>query len=424
MQREDPANAEPEAVVEEARRTEERLNRLAIAKSQSIDRACALSTSHDRPWKEEINILAQLMEQELILRGQQSLTNHISREIAKTYREKHIKIWPWVHDYLPTKFKLKYEYDEYTRGRPRDLPPLESESAEDSSFKDRSIYEVQENIAAIPSEEVAEMLNSSKRVYQALKKRAQLEHIAEIPDENSSNTDQINDGKQNDREHVTIDKPRPHGSLTREAMIRNANKMLKVADRVTEFPPEILEKDEEIALGWDTWGTWMDSALDLKYSKSWLDWFRTEKWRDVYGKHAAAVMSFSLTNLCATCSDEKTKEWVRMEPIFANSYATYQCLQCQYQIDTVCPNCNLSMKHLDKSVIGWQCSECDGTIPLKRDLTREQVGDKSSIIVDAAMEVLNHIPSVLAFCVWYSDWIEPRIASRKIRLSDDLSERA
>jgi hypothetical protein len=82
------------------------------------------------------------------------------------------------------------------------------------------------------------------------------------------------------------------------------------------------------------------------------------------------------------------------------------------------------MKLVDKPVISWQCNECEGTTPINRDLTREQVGDKSSIVMDKAIAVVEHIPFVMSFLSWYSDWIKPRVSGRKIRASNILSEKA
>jgi len=386
------------------------LSKLREEKQQCILRAIQLNKDHDIVWTKEIRNLADIMERELVLLDQQWLISNISEEITRVYRDNNISIWEHVDRYLSSRFKNK--------------KLSTSTSAPPGPLVLEQLYTLTTNIQEIPREQIAEIHNFTRQLQLQCKKRAELEHIALIPDDNSSNADQINDGKEGNRDHVSIDKPRPHGSLTYDAITQSIEMLTEVRDRVFEFPPEILAKDQEISDGWRTWNTWMTPSLDLKYSKNWLDWFRTEKYRDIYGKHAAAVMSFSVTNLCANCSDEKTKEWVRMEPVTSNAFSTYKCLQCGYKLDTVCPACNLPMKESDKPIVGWQCSECEGTVPLERDLTREQVGDKSSIIVDAAMEVLNHIPSQTAFCVWYSDWIDPFVAGRKIRLSGDLSDKA
>jgi len=374
----------------------------------AIKRACKIEKATDKTWKQEVLILADIKERQLLLQNQQFLIKNISIEISRIYRENNLKIWPHVPDFLPQKYKL--DYSNKTTHQ-RDVLP------EDYSLVDLHKLS-QHGVNSVSPNQVSEWEHVTRVLNEQFKKRAEEEGHALMPDRYGSYRSSSRSKK------VSVDKPRPHGSLTYDAINRQIKKLIGVRDRVFEFPPEILQKDQEIADGWDTWGTWMDSALDLKYSKSWLDWFKTEKYRDIYGKHAAAVMSFSLSNLCANCSDENTKEWVRMEPVFSNNYETYSCLQCNYVVDTVCPSCNLPMKHSDKPVIAWQCSNCEGSVQISRDLTREQVGDKSSIIVDAAMQILDHIPAQVAFCQWYSEWIEPRISSRKIRLSDELSEKA
>ncbi len=427
----------------------ERLAQKRIEKAQCISRHVKLSQGHDVIWKEEIPILALIMEEELLILDQDWLISNISEEIIRIYREVKIKIWPWVSDYLPTKYKntpnqlqqqqqsqqpeqsITNFYSDSTLGtwpgQPADLLVESSTTTplEAMRIMARNISNVD---GIIPRNQVAEAVSLSKIIGKGGERRCVTEHIAQYPDNNSTNNDSSSGGNSssssNQEAQVPIDKPKPHGSLTYDALTRTIELLKKVRDRVFEFPPEILQKDQEIAQGWDTWASWMSPSLDLKYSKDWMNWFRAEKYRDIYGKHAAAVMSFSLTNLCANCSDEKNREWVRMEPVYANTYASYQCLLCKYQMDTVCPNCNLSMKLAEKPAVGWQCSECNGTVPMSRDLTREQVGDKSSIVIDYAMQVAEHVPNNVAFCIWYSDWIEPLVGGRKTRLSEDLSEKA
>ena len=428
------------------------LHRLRMEKHDSIQRAKQLSKSQDKDWKAEILVLAKILEKELVMQGQEWMMDNISQEITRLYRKNEIKIWPWVYKYLPEKYRDKSydtswsrtveESSDTTRSGVCDLPDHFSASftvtnafgssatpamvSYGSASFSQTLSSFSKNLKDIPSSELAEVYNLSKRLSQQSKKRAELEHVPLVvePDDNSSQLDQINDAKSNEREHVTTDKPKPHGSLMYEEVGEIAKTFAELQKRVFEFPPEILQKDEEITNGLKTLRYLLGSGLDLKYGKSWLDWFKTEAYRDIYGKHAAAVMSFSLTNLCANCSDERTKEWVRMEPQYPYQYASYSCLRCGYQLDAVCPACNLQMKETEKQVIGWECPECNNTQPLRRDLTREQVGDKSSIVVDAAIQVLEHIPGLMAFFAWYSQWIEPRVAGRRSRLSDDLSERA
>jgi hypothetical protein len=74
--------------------------------------------------------------------------------------------------------------------------------------------------------------------------------------------------------------------------------------------------------------------------------------------------------------------------------------------------------------VEWICPECSGNQSMKRNLTREQIGDKTSIIVDIAHRIAMSFPDCAVFYSWYHDWLERRLAGRKTRLSDDLSEHA
>lgn len=391
------------------------LQRLSQEKAQSLNRAKQLSRQYDKAWKEEITVLAEILEREYILLEQQWLIPTISTEISRLYMELDIPISHNIDRYLHERFR-------------REQSSIHSSSHEDDvledSLEDRMLQNLNKRIADIPVYRLADKVDLLEKAARRARARAALEHIALHHNDQSSFADQINDSKEADREHVTIDRPVPHGSFMFDAITRKIARWQSIQERVFEFPPEILTKDREYAEALDIADVWMDPILDLKYSKCLPDWLKAESYRDVYGKHAAGVMSYSVTNLCAACSDEKTKEWVRMEPRYAITHSLFECLQCNTQIQTLCPSCHLPMRESSKPMIGWVCPECEGTTPMRRNLTREQIGDKSSIIMDIAEKFLMRIPDAAAFCNWYRDWIEQRVSGRKSRLSQDLSERA
>lgn len=399
---------------------QEELGNLSRQKIAALVRAKRISGQHDKIWKQEITALAEIIEQEYILLEQQWLITSISQEIARLYRDQDIVVWQHIDRYIPQRFQNpKMQHSSmYLQPSGQDL------LVQDYIETLRNVRHMAEHPESIPRDFVADAELLADKLQQVTAVRAKAENIALIPDDKASYTDAENDARQQDYEHISIDRPEPHGSLTYDELTLVIKDLTDVRDRIFEFPPEILEKDQEIAQAWSTWRIWMKPALDLKWSKSWLDWFRAERWRDVYGKHAAGVMSFSLTNLCARCSDEKTKDWVRMEPRYATAHSTYECLQCHSIITTECHACKLPMKEMKKPAVGWVCTECGGTSPRTRSLTREQIGDKSSIVMDAAIEILEHIPSHMGFCLWYHDWLDGYLGGRKDRLSDNLSEKA
>lgn len=350
-----------------------------------------------------------------MLLGQHWLIPTICSEISRLYHEQNILVWQTIDRYLSDKYK---QLEHSTSHLGTDVPnQIEQETV-------KMLQQLHKNVSTIPRETLPELIDYAEKFSKAARKRSALEHIAIGPNDNSSFTDQINDSKEVDREHVSIDRPVPHGSLMFEAIGRKIIRWQNVQQRVFEFPPEVLEMDQQYADALDIADVWMDPVLDLKYSKCLPDWLKAESYRDIYGKHAAGVMSYSVTNLCKNCSDEKTKDWVRMEPRYAVSHSTYECLQCGSTVITMCPTCALPMRQSQKPMIGWVCTQCEGTEAITRNLTREQIGDKSSIIMDIAEKFLRKIPDVAAFCNWYRGWIEQRVGGRKSRLSSDLSERA
>jgi hypothetical protein len=396
---------------------DEELLRLSHEKAKCIDRAKHLAKEHDRAWTQEITQLAEIIEKEYILLDQQWLIPSISADISRIYMDNDIPIWNNIGRYIPERFKSNDQEHSSIQS-----PSWEGDYLEES--ENTMLYSIAKRINEIPTSRLADKIQLLEKAAKKARARAALEHIALHHDDNASFADQINDSKEQDRKHVTIDRPVPHGSLMFDAITRKIARWQSVQERVFEFPPEILSKDQQYADALDAADVWMDPILDLKYSKCLPDWLKAESYRDIYGKHAAGVMSYSVTNLCANCSDEKTKEWVRMEPRYAITHSVYECLQCNTQKQTLCPVCKIPMRESHKPQVGWVCPECEGTTPLRRNLTREQIGDKSSIIMDIAENFLMRIPDAAAFCNWYREWLEQRVSGRKSRLSSDLSERA
>jgi hypothetical protein len=61
---------------------------------------------------------------------------------------------------------------------------------------------------------------------------------------------------------------------------------------------------------------------------------------------------------------------------------------------------------------------------IKRNLTREQVGDNAEFILDVAWKVLNSFDGLAGLIAWHSKYMEKAVAQRKIDLSPELSEKA
>lgn len=398
---------------------DDELFRLSQEKTQCLQRAQRLSQEHNRAWREEINTLAEILEREYTLLEQEWLIPTISSDIRRLYMELDISVWQNVDHLIDSKYKQQGGGEHSSSNLPYD----DDERIEES-IENRVLHNLAKRVNEIARSTLADKIEAAEKFAKKARARAALEHIALHHNDNASLVDQIHDGRETDREHVTIDRPVPHGSLMYDAITRKITRWQSVQERVFEFPPEILEKDQQYADALDVADVWMDPILDLKYSKCLPDWLKAEAYRDVFGKHAAGVMSYSVTNLCAVCSDEKTKEWIRMEPKYAVTHSMYECLQCTTSIVTLCPSCRLPMRESQKPQIGWVCPECEGTAAMRRNLTREQIGDKSGIIMEIAEKLLMKIPDAAAFCNWYREWLEQRVSGRKSRLSSDLSERA
>lgn len=61
---------------------------------------------------------------------------------------------------------------------------------------------------------------------------------------------------------------------------------------------------------------------------------------------------------------------------------------------------------------------------IKRNLTREQVGDNAEFILDAAWKALNSFDALAGLISWHRQFVEVNVAQRKVDLSPDLSDKA
>lgn len=181
----------------------------------------------------------------------------------------------------------------------------------------------------------------------------------------------------------------PNESASHIAMQNLIQVLESVSSKIYEMPPTP-EDDAVISKGIESVIEYLKPLQDEKYSKSLIEWFRVQLENIAYGKHAAGSRKGTLVVIKGADGSEET---------------------------------------------------------VKRNLTKEQVGDRYQEILETACRILdipvpidevaqeialnraieegeaNGLVNVLSN-VWHKNAAEPRIARRKINLHDTLSEQA
>lgn len=177
--------------------------------------------------------------------------------------------------------------------------------------------------------------------------------------------------------------PEPRITTFYEEIQRGHKVLDALAEKVKAFPPSDLDSEkfrEALSVLWDLWS----SGTDNKWRASTMRWFRIIKSRFEHGKHAAAVLNFTKTNICKDCGNEMDES--------------------EYEHS--------------------KCFSCGSENAVTRALTREQVGDRQEHIVELAFRTCKYIPWIAEIALWQLKWKDRRNAKRSTDLRPKLSELA
>lgn len=138
-----------------------------------------------------------------------------------------------------------------------------------------------------------------------------------------------------------------------------------ISKKYEKSPPRLEEELDEDTNILETVLAVIQPLRDFKSTGDIVHAFERQYISEVQSKHAAGNSSKFPNKLCANCSDVDT---LRADPEF--ELMLY---------DTTSPS-------------GYRCRKCKGTIPRKRGMSRENVGDRTAYLWNAAQNTVLYLP--------------------------------
>jgi hypothetical protein len=214
----------------------------------------------------------------------------------------------WAYDVLDSKYKRDYKRDLSGLGNEEaeanvGLPTIESTTAylelphpEDVSKELMSAEDLQENEEFLAHQ--AKELKRRQQEYIDVMNRKRVARIGQKESE-IERTPRPYDAVYGEFYQELVGLPLEHNPGGLAADLRAFAKTIEdAAVKIAYFPPENKEEDKRLAEGIRPWRAliqWLNEHwrpyADEKFSQSLVDWWKTEKLNNSYGKHAAAVMS-------------------------------------------------------------------------------------------------------------------------------------
>ncbi len=187
-----------------------------------------------------------------------------------------------------------------------------------------------------------------------------------------------------------------------EEVTKQGNRWIKALDiffnqKYLDRPAVVREKAWKYANAIRSIANLYETVNEDKWSGEKSFWFSREYWSIIQSKHDSGNSTMFPTTLCKNCSRD-----VKNDP--------KDCVR---------------MKHWRPSPTGFLCEQCGGIEVLKRENTREQVGDKEADVYKDAQDVLNYMteyPDV--FIDYVESFKSPEIYSRKAAISGEFSKSA
>lgn len=337
---------------------------------------------HDVTTRDRVNEIGNLLERKFLIQGFEEQINQISVIITDMYEQHGIRNWHHVCDFLPSKWKDPNKQtfksiDDDSYGR---LPP------EGTVDYIKVLQDFIKDVPTLPPEVNKQAFSLVTKGKDVIDKDSQLRKYPILHDR----------ADEKYRDPVNTLKGQSMITVMEEAIDRHIKKWQELKQDVHEFPPEFAVDAERYARGINAATSLIYPFVDDKCSMDSLEWWNHETFRQHHGKHASAVDQPVMTNLCIICSEGVDED----------------------------PNAFVEMYSDINSPTFWRCRQCGGTEGRWRDMTREQIGDKTPDILQAAKDFASHIPGYIELCKWYRNWKQLRIYARKDRLAVKLSHKA
>ena len=238
---------------------------------EKLDIATHRKQENDTQSAKDCIELAEVLEQ---LYAQQSnpLIGQICSKITRDYKDKGVRNWSHVPDYLPDKYKR--DYDSSAR-----------EISQGANMLSNNLLSLQNvDLKNIPIDTKQKAFDILCRFTDNIEKDAQEEHYA-LFKPNDSILDNFNTQYQ-DRKDITTPKPEPKETELSDAIQETIDALTELKKDAIEFPPAYKQEAKIYSKGWQSFAKIIRWCTDDKFSLHPAEWLNKESYRQFQGKHA------------------------------------------------------------------------------------------------------------------------------------------
>ena len=284
---------------------------------EKLDIAIHRKQENDTQSAKDCIELAELLEQLYAQQGKQDLIGEICSKITRDYKDRGVRNFPHVSDYLPDKYKR--DYDNSGREISRGVNILANNLL--------SLQNV--DLKSIPIDTKQKAFDVLCRFTDNIEKDAQEEHYA-LFKQNDSILDNFNTQYQ-DRKDITTPKPEPKETELSDAIQETIDALTELKKDAIEFPPAYKQEAKLYSKGWQSFAKIIRWCTDDKFSLHPAEWLNKESYRQFQGKHAAAVWQKAETVLCVECSKGLDNDPEAYEVMYADyrSPSGWKCIKCK-----------------------------------------------------------------------------------------------
>ena len=366
--------------------------------NKKLQEIIANKISNQRRDAQSVIELAEILEEIYVKSNQKSYISNICTEISRKFKTAGDEHWYYIYDYLPDKYKNTQQQTN-ARGRKQQL------EQEVSAFStDNKSLDFLANVGNKPTEDL-----SVEQIRDGVKKKEkELEEWKRFAEDHGVPT--VNYSSQDTGWNSSFEKKWNKTSTVEPPKWTDEEAIAFITESVNELIAALEEYKKDGLRFWPqfkdqlwAWGNGFRNEAkiwrmleDDKYSLHWGDWINKEMYRQVHGKHAAAVFEKALTVLCSNCSKNVEDDPDEYEIMYADP----------------------------SSPTKWRCKKCQGVESLLRAMTREQIGDRSDFVQQTSWECIKWGPAKLSAMLHYNIWKRPYNTARKTLLFNELSELA
>lgn len=343
--------------------------------------------------------LAEILEEIHIKQNQKSYINTICTQICREFKTAGDPHWYYVYDYLEP--YPQYKSQSHAERRRKHIQEMEADISPFATSSQLENISVDYNkpLEDLSADEIRERIKRNQKEKEELQDAAEARGIATV-----------HYSSQDTGWNSSFAKKWPKISTVEPPKWTDEEGIAFITDSVNELIQALEEYKKDGVRFWPqfkdqlwAWGNGfrLEAQLwrmleDDKYSLHWGDWINKEMYRQVHGKHAAAVFEKATTILCSICSKNVEDDPDEYEIMFTDA----------------------------TSPTKWRCKKCLGTESLLRAMTREQIGDRSDFVMQTAWECIKWGPAKLSAMLHYNVWKRPYNTSRKTLLNNELAELA